>query len=182
MVQLSYACKWRTRVYSLKMKSPDTGILSKIFIAPDKGVEMTSIEEVMAIAGVGLDGDRYALGIGAYSKSKIPKVRHVSLISREAIRQANNDLTQPLQDVSDLEFMTRRNLVTEGVDLTELVGEPFSIGSISLRGVEVCEPCKRPERLSSEVAGFNVAFQNSRGGLRAEILSSGLILVGDVIR
>lgn len=164
------------------MKSPSTGILSKIFIAPDKGVDMASIDEVMAIAGVGLDGDRYALGKGAYSKSKNPKIRHVSLISREAIRQANNDLTQPLRDVSDLEFMTRRNLVTEGVNLTELVGKPFSIGSVSLRGVEVCEPCTRPERLSDEVTGFEAAFQNSRGGLRAEILSSGLISVGDVIR
>jgi MOSC domain-containing protein YiiM len=158
-----------------------SGELVKIFVTPKMGVAMKSVDDVEAIAGQGLKGDRYAEGLGAYSRSKPPKIRHVTLIGREAIERANQSLQKPLRNLNDLEFMTRRNLVTAGIDdLNELVDRTFTVGSVLMRGVEPCDPCKRPENLEPEIAGFKDAFENL-GGLRAEILTSGMIAVRNVI-
>ena len=124
--------------------------------------------------GYGLIGDRYAEGRGAYSRSKVPKIRHVSLIAAEAIAAANEGLEQPFEEAE-----TRRNLVTIGLELNDLVGAEFSIGGILMRGVELCDPCRRPEKLAGK-PGFEEAFQG-RGGLRAEALASGIIVVGNII-
>ncbi len=148
--------------------------VAKIYITEDKGLPMVSLDQVMAIAGKGLEGDRYAEGRGAYSISRVPKIRHVSLISEEAIAEANANLPDPFTDAE-----TRRNIVTAGIELNELVGKEFLIGGIALRGVELCDPCHRPDKLAKK-EGFSQAFQNL-GGLRAEILTSGLIAVRDEI-
>ncbi len=150
-------------------------IVEQIFISPDKGVPMVPLETVQAIAGVGLEGDRYALGIGAFSKGKRQVIRHVSLVGLEAIEESNTLAEEPF-----LPSETRRNIVTSGIDLNELVGESFYVGDVEMRGVELCDPCGRPSKLAGKPR-FQDAFEN-RGGLRAEVLSSGLIAVHDTIR
>ena len=146
------------------------GRVLKIFICPEKGMPMQSVSQVHAIAGVGLEGDRYALGTGAYSKSKPPKIRHATLISLEEIYNANLELTMLYTPEE-----TRRNIVVFGVSLNSLVGQEFLVDEVRVRGVELCEPCDRPDILSGK-KGFKKAFTN-RGGLRIEILSSGIIRV-----
>lgn len=136
---------------------------------------MTQIESVQALAGIGLEGDRYATGKGAYSQAKKQKIRHVSLIAREAIAQANTHLLLPYT-----EAQTRRNIVTEGADLNQLVGKTFWLGQAVLYGTELCDPCKRPEKLTGQ-PGFEQAFQQL-GGLRAEVLQSGLVRVQDTLQ
>ena len=136
------------------------------------GEAMVKTERAVALAGKGLEGDRYATGKGAYSRSKRETVRHVSLIAQEAIDEANRESGLDFQEAE-----TRRNLVVEGVDLNGLAGEIFLVGAVAMLGVELCEPCERPSRLSGK-KGFGEAFRG-RGGLRANVLSGGEILTGD---
>lgn len=150
------------------------GTVSAIYTAPRMGIEMVPTDQVMAIAGKGLEGDRYAEGLGAYSRSKVPKVRHVSLIAREAIKAANDSLEVPYDEAE-----TRRNIITDGVELDDLIGEEFVVGYVVMRGVEACDPCKRPEKLSGK-EGFEAAFRDL-GGIRAEVLTTGRLAVGDSI-
>ncbi len=150
------------------------GRVVRIYIASDKGQPMQEVWSVRAIPVRGLEGDRYMLGRGMYSDSKRPTVRDVSLIAFEAIVAANAGLPQPF-----LPSETRRNIVTEGIDLNLLVEKRFVVGEVQMRGVELCSPCKHPERLVGK-EGFEKAFEG-RGGLRAAILSNGTITVGDSV-
>jgi MOSC domain-containing protein YiiM len=132
---------------------------------------MNSVREVEVLP-TGLAGDRYALGKGAWSKGKRVVVRHVSLIAVEAIQEAN-DIGPSIFTVED----TRRNILTEGVDLNALVGKSFKVGRVTLNGVELCDPCNRPSVISKRT-GFEDQFAG-RGGLRAEVRSTGIISLGD---
>ncbi len=152
----------------------DSGRVAAIYIAEAAGAPMEPLEQIKAMAGFGLEGDRYALGTGAYSRASRETIRHVTLFAREVIDAAN---AENGTDFSEAD--TRRNIVTEAVELNGLVGVRFAIASVALRGVELCTPCVRPDKLSGK-RGFNEAFQD-RGGLRAEVLSSGLIRVGDFV-
>ena len=153
--------------------------IHSIYIASQAGEPMKKRESVSLRFGAGLEGDRYALGTGAFSGSIPPKIRDVSLIALAGIEAANLELESGgLKTFLAIE--TRRNIVIEGVSsdaLNELVGKEFSLGSIRLKATELCAPCERPASLS-EKAQFISAFDN-RGGIRAQILGSGEIRVGD---
>lgn len=151
----------------------EVGIVQSIFVAPDAGEPMEFTDAAMVEAGIGIIDDRYALGKGVFSQSK-PKIRHVTLFEEEALEEANRERAVPFRP-SD----TRRNIMTYGVQLNNLVGKKFLVGSIAMRGTELCHPCERPSRLTG-TPGFRERF-NDRGGLRAEVLDSGLIVIGDVI-
>ena len=73
---------------------------------------------------------------------------------------------------------TRRNLLTCGIALNHLVGRKFRIGDVLVRGLKLCEPCEHLEKLTGKKV---IKALRHRGGLRAEILTDGLIKVGDVI-
>lgn len=151
--------------------------LAAIYVAPFMGKPMNQYESASVMERQGLVGDRYTIGKGAFSNSKVPKVRDITLISRAGIVQANAGLETPFA-----EDETRRNLVIDGIDpeeLNDLVNVTFRVGDIAMRGTELCHPCKRPERLASK-PGFEEAFQNV-GGIRAQILESGIIAVGNEI-
>ena len=128
--------------------------------------------ESSAVAGKGLEGDRYFRKTGTYSKKDGPD-RQVTLVEAEAVEAAPHDYDLPLES-----RLTRRNLVTKGVALNHLVGREFTVGEVRLRGVRLCEPCGHMEKLS--VPGAREALVH-RGGLRAEILSGGVVRVGDPI-
>ena len=147
-----------------------------IFIAPFAGEPMQEVQEVFAIAGVGLVGDRYACKRGIFSSLRKTACRHATLISLEALELANAQLPVPF-----LPSETRRNIIIEGISAQELndlsAGKPFRIGAALVRGVELCDPCSHPSKLSGK-PGFKKAFRN-RGGLRIKILRSGQIKTGD---
>jgi len=153
--------------------------IQAIYLAASAGTQMLSVNTAKAIAESGLEGDRYALGTGAYSAIEPTKVRHVSIIALSAIDTANDWLTagdEPTFDVSE----TRRNIALAGItasELNALVGQRFQIGSIQLLGTELCTPCERPAQLLSRPS-FMEAFEG-RGGIRAEVLTSGALAVGD---
>ncbi|MBU3641428.1 MOSC domain-containing protein [Polynucleobacter sp. Fuers-14] len=140
---------------------------------------MLSVSAAKVIVGSGLEGDRYALGTGAYSVIEPTKVRHVSIIALSAINTANDWLTagdEPTFEGSE----TRRNIALAGItgsELNALVGQRFQLGDIQLLGTELCAPCERPAQLLSRPS-FMEAFEG-RGGIRAEVLNSGALAVGD---
>ena len=150
------------------------GSVVAIFIAPAEGASMEPRDEVRAIAGKGLDGDRYAVDAGKYSGFRIEdSQRAVTLIEREAIDGAVQEHGVELEPIE-----TRRNIVTEGVPLNHLVGHEFTVGGVRMRGFDLSEPCTYLEEQTR--AGVRKALIH-RGGLRAEILSDGPIRVGDAI-
>jgi len=133
---------------------------------------------VRALEGKGLEGDRYAAAQGSYSRLARPAARHVSLIGLEAIEAANEELTQRgLLPFTPAE--TRRNIIIEGYDVYKLIGQEFWIGHVHLRGSEPTQPCHIPSAVAGKV-GFAEAFRK-RGGVRAEVLSDGIIAIGDVL-
>ena len=151
-----------------------SGKVTHIFISPNEGEPMQELQQVKAIEELGLEGDRYAGERGAWSKSKRKVIRQVSLIEQEAIDRANASLK-----ISFLLKETRRNIVVSDFPLNGLIGKEFMVGSVRMRGVELCDPCQRPSKLAGK-PGFEESF-TSYGGLRAEILTTGQICVGDII-
>jgi len=134
--------------------------------------------EVHASKGSGIVGDRYATNQGFFSRPGQDKIRHVTLIAREMIEEANVELAKRGM-AAFAAYETRRNIVTDGVDVNALLGEEFSVGNVRMRGREMTNPCDRTSALAKKT-GFREAFAR-RGGVRAEILSDGIISIGDQI-
>ncbi len=132
---------------------------------------MQSLNRVLAIPGVGLEGDRYALKIGTFSKP-VPD-RELTLIEAEAIEAIQREYEIEIAPAN-----ARRNLVTRGVPLNHLVGKEFRIGDVKIRGIRLCEPCAHLEKMTGQPV---IKSLRHRGGLRAQILSEGAIRVGDVV-
>jgi MOSC domain-containing protein YiiM len=148
-----------------------SGRLVGIYTAPEGGKPMDSRVEVRALAGVGLEGDRYATRTGEFSERE-GDGREVTLIAREAIAAAN------AADLSIGEGEARRNLVTEGVDLDALIGKQFTIGDVVLVGVRDCPPCAYLEQLTGQAVRRGL---RGCGGLRADIVRDGTLRVGDPV-
>lgn len=154
------------------------GRVVTIFVAPVKGQPMQEVVQVEASKENGLAGDRYGKGQGSWSTPGTTH-RQVSLIALEAIRAANAQFSTPI-----LPIETRRNILTQGVDLNSFIGKEFSIGEVRLRGTKLCDPCERPSLLAGrsieERQLFPIAFCN-QGGLCAEVVEGGVIRSNDLI-
>jgi len=145
-----------------------------IYVTPSEGKPMESRGEVRALVGKGLEGDRYAVEAGKYSGTRIEDAqRAVTLIEREAITDVH-----AAHGVELDESETRRNIVTEGIELNPLVGKEFMVGGVRMRGFDLSHPCAYLEGLTRP--GVRKALEE-RGGLRAEILDDGPIKVGDKV-
>jgi MOSC domain-containing protein YiiM len=148
------------------------GTVISINIAADASAPMQSVSEVRAIPGRGLEGDRYFDQKGTFSKPEPD--RELTLIEAEAIEAMKRELGVDY-GLSD----SRRNVVTRGVPLNHLVGREFWIGEVRARGLRLCEPCSHLQKLSHERVLPGLVH---RGGLRAQILTAGMIRVGEVMR
>jgi MOSC domain-containing protein YiiM len=148
------------------------GELLRIFISPDRQAPMVELEQVQALTQLGLEGDRYALKRGTFSKQD--RIRHVTLIELEALEALARD-----QRIALDALHSRRNLLTRGVPLNHLVGRTFAVGPVLLRGDALSEPCDLLE--GSTTPGVRAALVH-RGGLRAAILQGGLLRRGDLLR
>ena len=154
------------------------GRVAGLFISPGIGAPMQACSVVRALAGQGLEGDRYALGQGSYSRVPRRVDRHVSLIGGEAMRAANEELCR--RGLEPFEAgETRRNIHVEGLDVYALLGREFRIGAVRLRGSDPTRPCHVPSAAAGKT-GFADAFHN-RGGILAAVLSDGPISIGDLL-
>lgn len=143
-----------------------------IYVTDAADHPMHALDESVAIAGRGLAGDRYELGVGTYSRKPGPD-RHVTLIAAEALEAlaAEGWALAPGEH--------RRNVVVRGVDLAALDGKEFRIGEVRLRSIRPCPPCGNLERVTGR-PGLRAVFEG-RSGIRVEILTDGTIRVGDAI-
>jgi MOSC domain-containing protein YiiM len=145
--------------------------VAAIYTSEKVGQPMRSVDSVETIAGKGIKGDRkFRDGKGG---PKDEPGRELTLIESESIEAVNRDY--PLKiEVHE----TRRNIVTRGVALNHLVGKEFTVGSVRLKGIRLCEPCGHLEEITRK--GVMRALLH-RGGLRAQILEGGPINVGDAV-
>ena len=149
------------------------GSVVSVHVARAAGEPMIATQEVRAVVGRGLESDRYHEGTGFYSDHPGP-IREVSLIEEETLEALERDHNLTLAP-----GITRRNITTRGVPLNHLVGREFRVGGTTLRGVELCEPCKHVV----DVTGIKSLLPTliHRGGLHAQVISSGTIATGDAI-
>jgi MOSC domain-containing protein YiiM len=148
------------------------GRLVGIFVGSQARVPLSSIIEVRAEAGRGLEGDRYWSAQGTFWKPMADfEVTLIESESLEALAAETETTIEPGE--------ARRNLVTRGVRLNDLVNCSFQVGEVTLVGIRLCEPCGHLERLTGQKLR---PFLAGRGGLRAGIVTSGMIRVGDPIK
>ena len=161
------------------MQAMFKGRLISIHISPNAGAPMQSVDSIEAIAGRGLRGDRYFEGMGHWSSH--PGVsRDVTLVEIESIAALGREKS-PLSPEALAEIAgsgLRRNLVTRGVPLNHLVDVEFQVGDVRLRGTRLCEPCHYLESVTGKTL-FQALVH--RAGLRCDLLTSGVIRVGDVV-
>lgn len=148
------------------------GEVVSIHVAPGEGAAVVAVDEVRAVEGRGLEGDRYFVKSGKMSRRDDPG-REVTLIESEALDALAKDYGVELAPGE-----SRRNLTVRGVPLNHLVGVEFAVGRAVLRGVKLCEPCGYLEGLTHD--GVRAGLKH-RGGLNAEIVSGGVIRPGDEV-
>ncbi len=156
---------------SILLLSKMNAILAGIHISPTANTLPHSVHRIRALAGRGLEGDRYALGCGTFSTK--PAQRDVSLIEAEELERFAIEHGHPLDAAQ-----SRRNLLTRGVRLNDFVGRDFFVGTVPMRGLRLCEPCAHLARLTSAPVLPGLVH---RGGLYAQILHDGELIVGDSI-
>jgi MOSC domain-containing protein YiiM len=142
-----------------------SGLVEGIFITAEHGELPAAVASVRAVAGKGLEGNRY------FDEGK-PETE-LTLIEAEAIEALHHEHGIELEPAA-----SRRNVLTRGVRLNDLVGKRFRVGEVECRGVELCEPCSHLQSLTEPGVLPGLVH---RGGLNAEILSGGELRPGDAV-
>jgi MOSC domain-containing protein YiiM len=158
------------------------GHVVSLHIAPEASAKMEVVNEVRAVPGRGLEGDRYFKGTGHYSSRPSHGGREVTLIEIESVEALDGGVQSAQGDRLGIKLAaqdSRRNIATAGVPLNHLVDKEFWVGPVLLRGTRLCEPCKHLDELTQPGVMSGLVH---RGGLRARILSEGVIRPGDVVR
>lgn len=150
-----------------------SGTVEAIYITSTRHGPQAQTAEAKIVAGAGIAGDRY---FG--TRQRYPG-QNITLVEREEIERFNQENGARVGIDG-----TRRNIVTRGVRLASLVGKEFMIGTVRLRGVELCEPCST---LGKNIASESMSAAEivrkfvHRAGLRADALSDGTIRVGEPV-
>jgi MOSC domain-containing protein YiiM len=135
---------------------------------------MHSLSEVRAVAGQGLETDRYLLRTGFYSpRPTDPGAREVTLFEAEVLEALTRE-----HGISFSPSEHRRNLTTRDVRLPALIGQRFRIGEVLLEGVKDCPPCEHLEQVTAKPVLVPLL---NRGGIRARVVEGGTLRVGDRI-
>jgi len=132
--------------------------VEEINIGPSEA--LAPVESVAAVAGKGLVGDRH------FTDNPGPG-NALTLIEAEV-----------LEDVGLTGAQSRRQVVVRGVRLGDLIGKRFRVGDVECLGVEICEPCRHLQELTRPGIIKDLIH---RGGLNADILSGGMITIGDEV-
>ncbi len=148
------------------------GEIVAIYIAGEATLLPKAVAEAHAVPNKGLVGDRYFDDAGTFSNLGRGG-RDVTLIEAEAFEALQREHGVTLDAAA-----SRRNILTRGVPLNELVGREFRIGDVQLRGARLCEPCTHLNGLVGQNVLRGLAHS---GGLRADVLTDGTIRVGDTI-
>lgn len=143
--------------------------VEQLFIAREDSAPMESLESIEAVKG-GLSGDRYQTGKGYYSPYDVCEV---TFIESEAIDEIGDEF-----DIDLTDGRHRRNIVTRGVEVHDLLGATFRVGDATFRGTRPRPPCAHVEQVADE-EGVARALKNKRGGVCASVEEEGTIELGD---
>ena len=135
------------------------GRVESITLVVDETGATRTVDAVAAEAGRGLDGDYHS---------------DLTLIAAESLEGLREDT-----GIGMTGEQSRRNVLTRGIDLNALVGRRFTVGDVEALGVELSEPCTKLQRISGEEGVLRGLVH--RGGLRADVVSSGRISIGDTV-
>jgi MOSC domain-containing protein YiiM len=136
-------------------------VIEAIHIGPEDGGPLEPVDSVRAFAGKGLEGDRHFDAGGAKPGQAL------TLVEAEQVEDVGLGVGE-----------TRRQITVRGMQLNDLVGKTFKVGEVECYGVELCEPC---EHLESMTRPGIIKDLVHRAGINADILSDGVIRVGDAI-
>jgi MOSC domain-containing protein YiiM len=150
--------------------NPGTGQIVEINISPEYERLPMPVQRVMAVAGRGLEGDRYFRADGEPGEKPDEEITLIAVEALEDFERGSGIKVTPAE--------SRRQVATRGIDLNALVGKRFNVGPLVCEGIELCEPCTHLEGLTQPGVLKGLVH---RGGLRASILSGGEIAVGDEV-
>ncbi len=140
----------------------------KLGITENSNQKIKEVKTIKVLANKGIIGDRH------FQENNDP-YNQISLIESESIDNYNIKFGL---DILYIDF--RRNIITKGIRLNDLVGKKFKVGNVDLKGIDLCRPCKH---LSENLNQNNIIKEFLRkGGLRCQILSSAKINIGDQIQ
>ena len=149
--------------------------IKQIYIATTSGAVPFSIPHATLLAAQGIEGDRYFSPEEPLASSvKKDPYTEITLIEQEQIDQFNRQHGRQ-HGYGDF----RRNIITHGISLNSLLGKTFFLGTVQLKGIMLCEPCAQ---LARDLDPLVFPHLLKKGGLRAQILSSGSIKLGETIR
>ena len=144
------------------------GKVHKIGISKNKGNYITDVNEVNVVRGMGIENDRFF-------KKDNNKISQITLIELENINYYNKIYNENIPAIN-----FRRNIITEGIKLNDLLNTEFFVGEVKLKAHDLCKPCKY---LQESLNQKNLVKEFlHKGGLRCEILNSGKISIGDMIK
>jgi mutator protein MutT len=146
------------------------GEVESIHLASVAGGEMLSQQWVAVKRGIGVVGDRYAAGAGFWRDARVS--RDLTLVEGEVVDDVRGGGTELA--AGEL----RRNVTTRGIRLNDLLGGAFWVGDVLCHATELCEPCRHLEELTAKRLLRPLVH---RGGVRAQVLTDGMLQVGDPI-
>ena len=140
----------------------------KLGITKDNNKKIKEVNSIEVVTNKGVINDRH------FKEFNDPFCQ-VSLIESENIDYYN------LKYGLNIEYLDfRRNIVTKGIQLNDLIGKQFLVGNARVEGIDLCRPCRH---LSEILNQDNIIKEFlRRGGLRCQILSSSTINIGDKIK
>jgi MOSC domain-containing protein YiiM len=143
------------------------GEVEAIHITPQPEARCEPVERVSAVAGRGLEGDRY---FGDHARGSGRDLTLIAAESLEALEAEHDIRLEPGE--------SRRQVTTRGIDVNALVGRRFSVGSVEAVGIELCEPCSHLQKLTQPGVMRGLVH---RAGINADVVSDGEIAVGDPV-
>ena len=140
----------------------------KIGIIKSSNQNIEEVKQISLLAGKGIIGD---LHFHEYNDAR----KQITLIESENIDYYNKKFNL---NIPYLSF--KRNIITKGIQLNDLVGKKLMIGKVELKGIDLCRPCKNLQEILKQNNIIKEFLR--RGGLRCEIINNGIINVGDLIK
>ena len=137
-------------------------MIEAIHIGPEEAGALQPVESVRVLAGKGVEGDRHFAAGRREARAGADARRGRERRGRRRSRPARS----------------RRQLTTRGVRLNDLVGKHFKVGDVECYGVELCEPCTHLESMTRPGIIKELVH---RAGLNADVLTDGVIRVGDAL-
>ena len=139
----------------------------KLGIAANNNQPIKEVNSIEVLANKGIVGDRH------FHDFSDP-YNQLSLIESENIDEYNIKFGL---NIPYIDF--RRNIVTKGIQLNDLIGKKLKVGNVELEGIELCRPCRHLTEMLDQKSVLKEFMR--KGGLRCQILSSSKITVGDKI-